>query len=64
MVGFLACETHARRVANTGVIQGEEANPKVVPMAKGAKNDGIFPSIDFKSGPLGSWNFKIPNKKN
>ena len=36
IVGFLACDTQARRVAKTGVMQGEEASPKVVPMAKGA----------------------------
>ena len=54
IVGFLACETQARRVAKTGVIQGEEANPKVVPIAKGVRNDGTLSSIIFKSGPLGN----------
>ena len=62
IVGFLACDTQARRVAKTGVIQGEEARPKVVPIAKGARNDGILSSIIFKSGPFGNWNFRIPNK--
>ena len=33
IVGFLACDTQARRVAKTGVMQGEEASPKVVTMA-------------------------------
>ena len=42
IVGFLACDTHARRVAKTGVMQGEEASPKVVPIVKGAMRDGIF----------------------
>ena len=42
MPGFLACVTHAKRVANTGVIQGEEVIPKVVPITKGVRNEGIF----------------------
>ena len=62
IVGFLAWDTQARRVAKTGVMQGEEASPKVVPMAKGAINDGILSSIIFISGPFGNWNFRIPNK--
>ena len=47
--GFLACDTQAKRVAKTGVMQGEEASPKVVPMAKGAINVGILSSIIFIS---------------
>ena len=47
IIGFLACDTQARRVAKTGVMQGEEASPKVVPMAKGAINVGILSSIIF-----------------
>ena len=54
IVGFLACDTQARRVAKTGVMQGEEASPKVVPMAKGAINVGILSSIIFISGPFGN----------
>ena len=54
IIGFLACDTQARRVAKTGVMQGEEANPKVVPIVKGARKDGIFFSIILKSGPLGN----------
>ncbi len=64
IIGFLACDTQAKRVAKTGVMQGEEAIPKVVPIAKGAKKDGILSSIIFKSGPFGNWNFKIPSKFN
>ena len=52
--GFLACDTQARRVAKTGVMQGEEASPKVVPMAKGAINFGILFSIILISGPFGN----------
>ena len=62
IIGFLACDTQARRVAKTGVMQGEEASPKADPIAKGAKKDGILSSIIFKSGPFGNWNFRIPNK--
>ena len=62
IVGFLAWDTQASRVAKTGVMQGEEASPKVVPMAKGAINVGILSSIIFISGPFGNWNFRIPNK--
>ena len=35
-------------------MQGEEASPKVVPMAKGAINVGILSSIFFISGPFGN----------
>jgi len=54
IIGFLACDTQARRVAKTGVIQGEEASPKVVPIAKGARKEGILSSIILKSGPFGN----------
>ena len=64
MVGFFDCDTQAKRVAKTGVIQGEEASPKVIPIEKGARKDGILFSIVFKSGPFGNWNFKIPSKFN
>ena len=62
IVGFLAWDTQARRLAKTGVIQGEEASPKVIPIAKGARKDGIVSSIFFKSGPFGNWNLRIPSK--
>ena len=62
IIGFLACDTQARRVAKTGVMQGEEAIPKVVPIANGARNDGILSSIIFKSGPFGNRNFIIHSK--
>ena len=54
IVGLLACDTQAKRVAKTGVMQGEEASPKVVPIAKGARKEGILSSIIFKSGPFGN----------
>ena len=37
IIGFFACETHAKRVANTGVMQGEDANPNAAPVTKGAR---------------------------
>ena len=49
IIGFLACDTQARRVAKTGVMQGEEASPKVVPIAKGAKNVGILSCLLYTS---------------
>ena len=64
IVGFLACDTQAKRVASTGVMQGEEASPNADPIAKGAKKDGILSTIIFKSGPFGNWNFRIPSKFN
>ena len=42
IAGFFVCDTQARRVAKTGVMQGEEASPKVIPIAKGANNVGIL----------------------
>ena len=62
IAGFFACDTHAKSVASTGVIQGEEARPKAPPITKGVIIEGTLSSINFKSGPLGNWNFKIPNK--
>jgi len=62
ITGFLACDTQAKRVAKTGVMQGEEASPKVVPIAKGAINVGILSSIICRSGQFGNKNFKMPSK--
>ena len=61
-MGFFACDTHANSEAKTGVMQGEEARPKVPPIKKGVIKEGTLSSINRKSGPLGNWNFKIPNK--
>ena len=61
-MGFFACDTHANSEAKTGVIQGEEARPKVPPNAKGVITEGSLSSINRESGPFGNWNFKIPNK--
>ena len=38
--GFPCFATHARRTASTGVVQGEEANPKAKPAEVGARAGG------------------------
>jgi hypothetical protein len=38
--GFACLATHARRTARTGVVQGEEANPKAKPAETGANAGG------------------------
>ena len=62
IVGFFDCDTQAKSVASTGVMQGEEARPKAPPIAKGVINEGSLSSINRTSGPFGNWNFIIPNK--
>tara|TARA_B100000212_G_scaffold212628_1_gene160697 strand:+ start:347 stop:565 length:219 start_codon:yes stop_codon:yes gene_type:complete len=52
--GFFAWETQASKVAKTGVIQGDDASPNVVPVIRGARNGGSFFSRKFKDGALGS----------
>tara|TARA_Y100001933_G_scaffold201573_1_gene203118 strand:+ start:394 stop:567 length:174 start_codon:yes stop_codon:yes gene_type:complete len=54
MRGFLVCETHASKVANTGVIQGDDASPKVAPVRRGARNGGRFFSRKLKDGIFGN----------
>ena len=64
IIGFFACETHARSEARTGVIHGDEASPKEAPVTIGARNVGTLFSINLKFGLLGSWNLIKPNKFN
>ena len=60
--GFPCLATHARRTARTGVVQGEEANPKAKPAETGANAGGtLFVQISG-SGPDGSENLKIPSR--
>ena len=60
--GFPCLATQARSTASTGVVQGEEANPKAKPAETGAKAGGtVFVHISG-SGPEGSENLKIPSK--
>ena len=40
VIGFPCLDTQARRTARTGVVQGEEANPKATPAESGAKAGG------------------------
>ena len=52
----------ARRTASTGVVQGEEANPKANPAETGAKAGGTFFVHISGSGPEGRENFKSPSR--
>ena len=60
--GFPCLETQARRTASTGVVQGEEANPKAKPAETGANAVGTCFFQISGSGPDGSENFKIPSR--
>ncbi len=59
---FPCFATQARRTASTGVVQGEEANPKVKPAATGANEGGTLFFQISGSGPDGSENFKSPRR--
>ena len=60
--GFPCLATHARSTARTGVVHGEEANPKAKPAETGANEGGtLFVQIPG-SGPDGSENLKIPSR--
>ena len=60
--GFPCLATQARRTARTGVVQGEEANPKAKPAEAGAKAGGTrFVQISGL-GPAGNENFKSPRR--
>ena len=60
--GFPCLATQARRTASTGVVQGEEANPKAKPAETGANPDGTRFFQISGSGPEGSENLKIPRR--
>ena len=60
--GLPCFATHARRTARTGVVQGEEANPKAKPAEIGANTGGTLFSQISGSGPDGSEIFKIPRR--
>ena len=60
--GFPCLATQARRTARTGVVQGDEANPKAKPAETGAKAEGTLFFQISGSGPDGSENFKIPSR--
>ena len=59
---FPCFTTQARRTARTGVVQGEEANPKVKPAATGANEGGTLFFQISGSGPDGNENFKSPRR--
>ncbi len=60
--GFPCLATHASRTARTGVVQGDEANPKAKPAEIGASGGGTWFIQISGSGPDGSENFKIPKR--
>ena len=60
--GLPCFATQARRTARTGVVQGEEANPKAKPAETGAKAEGTCFFQISGSGPEGRENFKSPRR--
>ena len=60
--GLPCFATQTRRTARTGVVQGEEANPKAKPAETGAKEGGTRLLQISGSGPDGSENFKRPRR--
>tara|TARA_Y100001968_G_scaffold121340_1_gene110422 strand:- start:802 stop:1254 length:453 start_codon:yes stop_codon:yes gene_type:complete len=60
--GFPCLATQARRTARTGVVQGEEANPKAKPAVTGPNAGGTLLVQISGSGPEGSENLKIPSR--
>tara|TARA_B100000579_G_scaffold298960_1_gene249028 strand:- start:17 stop:388 length:372 start_codon:yes stop_codon:yes gene_type:complete len=60
--GFPCFATQARRTASTGVVQGDEANPKAKPAVIGANEVGTRFSQFSGSGPDGSESLKIPSR--
>ena len=62
LIGLPCFATQARRIARTGVVQGEEANPKANPAETGANAVGTLFFQTSGSGPDGSENFKRPRR--
>ena len=60
--GLPCFATQARRTARTGVVQGDEANPKAQPAETGAKAGGTWLVQISGLGPDGSENFKTPRR--
>ena len=60
--GLPCLATHARRTARTGVVQGDEANPKAKPAETGANAGGTWVFQISGSGPDGSENLRIPRR--
>ena len=60
--GLPCFATQARRIARTGVVQGEEANPKAKPAETGANTVGTWFFQMSGSGPDGSENLSIPRR--
>jgi len=62
LIGFPCLATQARRTANTGVVQGEDAKPKAKPAETGANAGGTLFLQYSGSGPDGSEIFKSPTR--
>ena len=62
LIGLPSLATHARRTARTGVVQGEEANPKANPAETGAKAGVTLLLQASGSGPDGREIFKSPRR--
>ena len=60
--GFPCFATQARRTARTGVVQGEEANPKAKPAETGAKEGGTLLVQISGSGPVSYTHLTLPTK--
>ena len=60
--GLPCLAIQARRTARTGVVQGEEANPKAKPAETGANPRGTLFVQTSGSGPDGNENLKIPSR--
>ncbi len=60
--GFLFWAIHPRRTAKTGVVHGDDANPKAIPAAIGANDLGTFSCQIFGSGPSGRGTLINPSK--
>ena len=60
--GFPCLATQARRTARTGVVQGEEANPKAKPAETGANAGGTWFVQSSGLGPDGRENLKNPRR--
>ena len=62
LIGLPCLATQARRTAKTGVVQGDEANPKAKPADNGAIAGGKLLCQISGSGPEGSENLIIPRR--
>ena len=62
LIGLPCLTIQARRIARTGVVQGDEANPNAKPADSGPNAGGTCFVQVSGSGPEGSENFTIPSR--